>query len=266
MGSDAEVFIFDYDAYVNDVVPAFWGLLRDRGIPDWLQPLLKRRELKPHLWDKDELASLFSPLHPDLSWIGSYDFKWTYDEDWQHRWTSAMLASEGKTGPPSPDLVEQVTWLFKVAVSVKCLGDSQFVGRSATTSDYSNALAEMGVRDGDPVFELLAALGKRGFIIGYQFGAGFEGINGWIQPSEAATLARLLDALPLPRYDVSFTAMERFRSPDTGAYESSNFSFEALSLSFVRTTAAIAAREGHGLLWGNNLMPSRYDLELSIYQ
>lgn len=265
MGSDAEVFPFDYESYVTAVVPAFLELLREGKVADWLDPFVKRRELKPWLWDKEELARLCTGLQTDLSWVGPYDLKWTYDQDWHQRWSSSMQASEEKTHlnlkAPAPELVEQVNSLFNVAVSVKCLHGSQFVGRSRTPSYYSTVLGDMGVRGDDPVVQLLAALGKRGFLIGYQFGFGFEGINGWLQPSETAELARLLDSLPLPRYEVSFEAMERFRSPDTGAYESPDTSWEALSLSFVRTTATIAAGEGRGLLWGNNVMPAKFYLE-----
>ena len=265
MGSDAEVFLFDYESYVTAVVPDFLELLREGKVADWLDPFVKRRELKPWLWDRDELARLCAGLQPDLSWTGPYDLTWTYSQDWQQRWSSSMQASEEKTHvnlkAPAPELVEQVNWLFEVAVSVKCLNASQFVGRSTTPSDYSRELGDMGVRGNDPVVQLLAALGKRGFIIGYQFGAGFEGINGWLQPSETAELAGVLDTLPLPRYEVSFAAMERFRSPDTGRYESPDTSFEALSLSFVRTTATIAAGEGRGLLWGNNVMPAKFYLD-----
>ncbi len=265
MGSDADVFLFDYESYVTAVVPAFLDLLREGKVADWLDPLVKRRELNPWLWDKDELARLGAGLQPDLSWKGPSDLNWTYNQDWHQRWTGSMQASEEKMHvnlkAPAPELVEQVNWLFQVAVSVKCLSAAQFVGRSRTASFYSRVLGDMGVRDDDPVVQLLAALGKRGFIIGYLFGTGVEGINGWLQPSETAELAGMLDMLPLPRYEVSFAAMEQFRSPETGAYESPDFSFEVLSLSFIRTTATIAAGEGRGLLWGNSVMPGKFYLE-----
>ena len=102
---------------------------------------------------------------------------------------------------------------------------------------------------------LLAALGKRGFIISYQFGSGFEGVNGWLDSSETAELARKLDSLKLPRYEVSFAAMQQFSGD---GYECVGFSFEALSWSFVRTVATIAAADGRGVLWGNGLMPAEY--------
>ena len=56
MGSDAEVFLFDYDAYLREVVSTFLELLKDRPLDDSLQAFVKRRELKPLLWDKADLA------------------------------------------------------------------------------------------------------------------------------------------------------------------------------------------------------------------
>ena len=260
MGTDAEVFIFDHHAYSTTIVPAFSELLRGGQVADWLEPFVKQRELKPWLWDKSDLSRYSAALNPDLSCAhGPYDLKWTYGPEWHEHWSNATGASLHHHIPPA-DTVEQLNWLFKIAVSIKCLGGSQFVGRSKTVSLYAEILPELGVNEDDRIVELLAALGKRGYLIGYQFGSGFEGVNGWLDPSETAELVERLDALPLPRYEVSFAAMERFRRPDMGVYECEGFSFEALSLSFVRTTAAIAAQESHGVLWGNGVMPPDFYL------
>lgn len=260
MGSDAEVFLFDHDAYLREVVPAFLELLKDSPLDDWLQPFVKRRELKPTLWDKTDLARYLTALNSDFSWAGQYDLNYTYSKNWEERWSEVVAPASGDDlrTAPSAELVEEVNWLFKIAVSIKSLGASQFVGRSMTVSHYSDLLPTLGVKEDDRTVELLAALGKRGFLIGYQFGFGFEGINGWLDPSETAELAQRLDTLPLPRYEASFEAMAQFQTGEWGEYERQDFSFEALSLSFVRTTAAIAARERRGLLWGNDVMPAEY--------
>lgn len=267
MGSDAEVFIFDYDAYLKEVVPTFLEFLEDSPLDDWLQPFVKRRELKPWLWDKRDLARYLTVLNPDFSWAARYDLSDTYSRNWEERWSDFVDATSRNHSPqltaPSAELVEQVNWLFKIAISVKCLGASQFVGRSKTVSHYSELLSDLGLKEDDHIVELLAALGKRGFLIGYQFGFGFEGINGWLNPSETVELADKLDQLPLPRYEVSFAAMQQFRTGQWGEFESPHFSPEALSLSFVRTTAAIAAQEHRGLLWGNDVMPRGYYLTFS---
>jgi hypothetical protein len=205
MGTDAEVFQFDYQSYVSAVVPVFIDLLRNGRVSDWLQPLLERRQMRSSVWDKTDLARFLPLLRSDLSWDGPYDLEWTYDYDWRRR---CSFAAESPERAPSEETAEQINWLFKTAVSVKCLERGQFVGRSRTVSQYSEMLPQLGVPQEDPISTLLAALGKRGFIIGYQFGAGFEGINGWLDQAETAELAKRLEVLPLPRYDVSFAAME----------------------------------------------------------
>src|SRR5215204_3677421 len=94
MGSDAEIFIFDHDAYSPTVVPAFSELLRGGQAADWLQPFLKKYELKPSLWDKGDLAQYSAALNPDLSLAaGPYDLKWTYGSDWQQQWSNATKTS-----------------------------------------------------------------------------------------------------------------------------------------------------------------------------
>lgn len=260
MGSDAEVFLFDYEAYLSEVVSNFLELLEDRPLDDSLQAFIKRRELKPLLWDKTDLVRYLLNLNFDFSWAWQYDLNYTYSKNWEERWSDFVAQASGNDlrTAPAAQLVEEVNWLFKIAVSIKSLGASQFVGRSKTTSHYADLLPELGVKEDDRIFALLAALGKRGFLIGYQFGFGFEGINGWLNQAETAELAERLDTLPLPRYEASFAAMQQFRTGEWGEYSCPNFSFEALSLSFVRTTAAIAARIDHGLLWGNGLMPRKH--------
>jgi hypothetical protein len=225
MGSDAEVFIFDYDAYRREVVPAFVDVFRQGHVAKWLEPFLKRRELNPALWNRNDLSRYADSLDPDLSWRGPYDLEWTYDDDWQHRWST----SNENSAPPD-ELAESINWLFKIAVSIKCLGASQFVGRSRTVTHFSNTLSELQVKEDYRIVELLAALGKRGFLIGYQFGFGSEGINGWLDAAETADLASRLDRLPL----------------------------EESILWVVPTTAKCAVEENRGLLWGNDVMPADF--------
>ena len=255
MGTDAEVFVFDHEAYLTAVVPAFLELFQEGQVAAWLEPFGKHRELKPQLWDKRDLARYLAGLEPDFSGAGGYDLQDTYGDDWETRWSHLHSL---QSPAPAGDLAEQLNWLFKIAVSLKCIGAGQFVGRSRTVSDYAELLRELRVDNDDRIVELLAALGKRGYLIGYQFGSGFEGINGWLNQAETAALATALEVLPLPQYEESFAAMERFQNPTSREYEHPDFSFEALSLSFVRTVAKIAAGEGRGLLWGNGVMPLEY--------
>lgn len=261
MGEDAEVFVFHHAAYLTTVVPAFAALLRGEPAAEWLTPFLERRELKPSLWKQEDLRRYGAALNADLSWAGGpYDLEYTYGHGWNEQWSNANNARVNDE-PPDGDTVEQLNWLFKIAISIKCVGASQFVGRSKTVSDYLPLLSEMGVNENDRIVTLLAALGKRGFLIGYQFGFGFEGVNGWLDPSETAELAEKLDALPLPRFENSFAAMQRLQMQSRDFPGPDDISFAKLSLWFLRTTAAIAAQEKRGLLWGNGVMPREWYLE-----
>ena len=83
--------------------------------------------------------------------------------------------------------------------------------------------------------------------------AGYGHLHGWLTGEETQELAERLWALPLPAYEPTFEAMEgAHRSfPATAAVR---HDWEALSLSFVRTVATIAAHEGKGALWGDDLL------------
>jgi hypothetical protein len=94
MGTDAEIFVFDYEAYVMEVVPAFIDIFRRRQVVDWLHPFVKRRELDPSQWKKSDLALFPLRLKSDLSWVGPYDLRYTYDYRWQERWSHSVEGSE----------------------------------------------------------------------------------------------------------------------------------------------------------------------------
>ena len=271
MGSDAEVFIFDYDAYVGVVVPGFRELLLTGESPILLDPALKRalewRELQLAPSEPTDILRHCNYLREDLSWTGPYDRADAYLFEWGQRACRSFDCAERGHCPlhlAQPEgMAEELLWMFKVAVSIRCLGDSQFVGRSQNVVHYWNFLTENGLGPDDPLFGLLIYLGKRGLVIGYQWCRSNDGINGWLDPRETRELARRLDDLPLPRYETSFEAMKSFRKPHSNrelyerfgisGYDCPGYSFDALSLSFVRTVATIAARENQGILWGNNV-------------
>ena len=227
MGEDAEVFLFDHNAYLTEVVPAFVDLFRNGQVVDWLHPFVKRRELEPSRWPASDLTRYIVGLHSDLSWAGPYDLRDTYGDNWRQRWSELTQGSEAA---PDDATVEQINWLFKIAVSIKCLGASQFVGRSVTVSIYREVLWDLGMKQDDRFVDLLAALGKRGFLIGYQFGFGFEGVNGWLDPDETAEFARRLDSI------------------------------ENLNFSVVHAVAKKAVGQRRGILWGNGLLTAEYYL------
>src|ERR1017187_6055879 len=67
MGADAFIFVFDYSAYVNEVVPAFLGILSDGGIPAWVEAI-----------NRDYEKSIYGdfPIPPDDGpFVGHVDFR-----------------------------------------------------------------------------------------------------------------------------------------------------------------------------------------------
>jgi hypothetical protein len=56
-------------------------------------------------------------------------------------------------------------------------------------------LSAWGVRLDDPLWKLLTLLGKRGFVVGYQWSSSNDGINGWLDFQETLELAELLVTL-----------------------------------------------------------------------
>ncbi|MGN9768884.1 hypothetical protein ACTMS2_27400 [Micromonospora sp. SD12] len=64
-------------------------------------------------------------------------------------------------------------------------------------------------------------------------------------------LAARLDRLDLPRYERTFAAMADSWKRAVGSTDE----WQRVSLSFVRTVATIAAGDGRGLLWGNDVCP-----------
>ncbi len=269
MGSDAEVFIFDYEAYTREVVPAFYEILLTRQIPEWLHPALKARRINPANLLRVDLLQHCTYLAEDLAWDGPYEDRHFYETPWQQRVCKSEDCPERNHCPfhqgGGEELNYELLGLFEAAVSIKCLGESQFVGRSQTPIEYSDFLCKQGLTKGPPLLKLLGFLGKRGFLFGHVWSSGCEGINGWLDPQETIELLWYLEHLPLPKYEASFEAMREFRRPDpllgkfgiTG-YECDGFSFEELSLSFIRTVAEIASTASKGILWGNSLMPADY--------
>jgi len=121
------------------------------------------------------------------------------------------------------------------------------------TQLYGGTLSLLGVPATDDTRLLLDHLGRRGFVVGYAFSNG-DGIHGWLSAEETSELVRRLRDLALPCYEPTLAAMEAFRPQKPGPYECAGVTFEALSLSFVRTIASIAEERQQGILWGNDLI------------
>lgn len=241
MGADACLFLFDYAKYRAEVVPGFAGLVGDLG-------------------------TQCSYLGEDWSVVarvaGSRDL---YERGWETRACRSDGCGARGRCPfhcSGGTAVEELLFWFQSSVAERCLGEGQFLGRSVDCYFYWETLGELGAPD--RVRELLELLGRRGFVVGYRWTVGTEGIHGWLGPEETRELGEQLFGLDLPDYECSFAAMRGFRqvrdlAAGTGreflwpAYEHPECSFERLSLSYVRTVCQLAAREGKGVLWGNGV-------------
>lgn len=270
MGADAEVYVFDDRAYLDQVVPFFRGLLRHglgnpalNEVLDRLRPgvggILRfiRKEL-PGLGPVD-LDAYCTYLGDDLRLLAPpadlAEKLARHGDEWEDR---ACRREECPASARCPFFIEDharradpLSSLFQSLVGAVCLGESQFVGRSFHVFDYAPVLRKNTIPWGGELGRLLAALGTRGSVVGYGFGD-TEGIHGWLSHEEAGRLAGLLAGMPLPSLEPSFEAMRRTRSPGKG-HHIAGWEWEELSLGFVRTVAKIASGAGKGLLWGNDV-------------
>jgi hypothetical protein len=282
MGSDAALYVFDYERYVTEMVPAAKQLLFRGEIAPWWEETIRAVETAygaasytddwiaalTRGWDID-LQNYCTYLSPDLSMLAEQS-----DPAWMEMQKHQRLQWEARACPSlecpirhrcifhrtrvteSAQPVEDFNQALAYAIAARYVGAGQFVGRSRTPFDYQEYLAHLGVTSHDPIHELWKGLGRRGFVVGYLFSNG-DGIQGWLTPGETQDLHSRLDALPLPQYEANFPAMAEHlsavqrRQPALVAHL--DLQWEALSLSFVRTVATIAVGWGQGLLWGNDL-------------
>ena len=260
MGADAELFVFDAERYRAEVVPALVRLLRTGEPVPWLAEVFGAAtghdEYGYHLsWP--QLAARCAEQPTDLArhctWLGA-DLRYPGPGPRNPR----TLTCPSTTCPERErclfhqerHAVEELNALHEALVATRCLGRSQFLGRTVTPSVYTPVLDRLGVAADDRLRTLLAALGTRGAVVGHQF-CGTDGIHGWLTGPETTELAGRLGALPLPRYPATFAAMAELHGRRGHTAES----WPAVSLSFVRTVAVIAAAGGRGVLWGNDVCP-----------
>jgi hypothetical protein len=282
MGSDAAVYVFDYERYVTEMVPAARHLLLRGEIAPWWEETIRAVEAAYGVasytdgliaaltrgWDID-LQQYCTYLSPDLGMLADQsDSAWMAMQQHQRlKWEARACPSlqcpirhrcifHRTQVPESAQPVEDFNQALAYAITARYVGEGQFVGRSRTPFDYQEYLAHVGVAVYDPIHKLWEHLGRRGFVVGYLFSNG-DGIQGWLTPGESQDLRSRLDALPLPQYEATFPAMaeqlgaEQHRQP--ALVGNLDLQWEAVSLSFVRTVATIAVGRGQGLLWGNDL-------------
>lgn len=283
MGADARLFVFDYELYRTIVVPAFLRILRDGSVDGWILNLYQAHmdELglegqvvsESTVWGSIDLLRHCVYLDEDfgvrdrMGLMGSlYDFGWEgrscASEDCLGRTTCPFHPRGGHSIRAVTDFLD----LLHLSVTKRCLGPGQFLGRSIDCFFYWDTLEQLGVSSDNPIRALLERLGRRGFVVGYNGMIGTDGIHGWLSPDETRALAEGLFALNLPQYEYSFSAMEGFKTLRNvlegrglnldfqwPVYEHPGVPFEELSLSYVRTVCGLAARDGKGVLWGNDI-------------
>ncbi len=260
MGSDALLHLFDYQRYREQIAPELHAFLKSGQRAQWLREALDRQggEPAPPLIDYVQICT---HLTPTFAWADSSAWQpWAWDEQ-EQRYTGVQLQAVSceSTNCPARQIcpfhsanyfhaAEPFNTLFRCAVE-QCLGESVVVGRAVSIVQYRQQLHLFGLGDRHPLSELLQRLGQRGAVLGYGWG-GSLGIHGWLTPDETATLADLLDTLPLPEHARSSPAM----LPALDAFAQSDApddAFWPLGLALVRTTARLAAESGQGLLWRN---------------
>ncbi|WP_143235435.1 hypothetical protein [Paractinoplanes atraurantiacus] len=266
MGSDARIYVFDYERYRAEVVPGVLSLLRGGDVPPWLAglpgsewtdiwaPMAGRMRSRPV-----DLAAYCLWLGEDLAYLGN---QLVMRPEGARQWLRCPSTTCPERSRCSfhagaeQENVEELSFLYAAWVTLRCLGEGQFVGRSARPSAYDPLLEHLGVPGNDPIRLYLNALDVRGGVLGYEF-ENTGGTYGWLNPAETADLAARLDKLDLPRYERTFAAA----SAAFGAFHSgpsSELDWPALTLSFVRTVATIAATTGQGVLWGGDLYPESW--------
>jgi hypothetical protein len=282
--SDAYIYVFDLDAYREEVVPAFQQLLREGTTADWVIETCQED------LEMNGLEGTANFPNPPPAPLIDYTRHCTYfDGDFavthiSHipaplhtaNWSERACASATcpvrkrcffhRDHPGGEKKAYQIARLFRMCVSDTCLDQGQFLGNCMDFYGYWELLDKLGVPPESPVRTLLERLGRRGFLFGFQCPHSTDGIHGWLNAEEARQLSDGLFALDLPMYECSFIGMDAFQdyrdimSKDSVkrnvfgvSYEHPDYSFHELSLSFIRTVCLLAAREGKGVLWGNDI-------------
>jgi hypothetical protein len=262
MGSDATIYIFDDAAYRERVARGIRRFVQTGVADPWLDDLI--RWLAEADWASLDVSFL-QALGFSFDVVCDYldtDFSYTRPEADQLPWAWRARACPSVRCPATnvcplhrshkQEAAENFNLLLEACVVDQCLGPGQFLGRTISPLEwYSDTLAAAGFGPKHPVFRYLRRLGCRGAVVGYQFGNS-DGIHGWLTSAETREFFALLHGIDLPRVEPSFQAMKEFSRNGTYAAPPP-YTFEQLSLSFLRTVSGMAMAEGRGILWGNDV-------------
>jgi hypothetical protein len=288
VGSDARIYVFDYDVYTREVVPTIRKLLLTGELEPWARTIWD--EWYEGYWSSDrfdltllrntDLDRHCTYLTHDLACRGPGK---SPQAPWDERACRTESCQVRRWCPFHNQIpqrvIEELHILIRIAVEKRCLGKSQFLGRSIDAGFYSEFLDKLGLAADHSIRVHLQALRTRGLVMGYAW-ANCDGIHGWLDPDETRELAENLGRLPLPQYEASFAVldsmfeeirrrnqrytqlMKQRDSPELKAAaeaamekltKQSEAEWPPLSLSFVRSVAAIASRDGKAVLWGNDI-------------
>jgi hypothetical protein len=257
MGSDAAIYPFDFERYQHHIVPAIKRLLLYGQTTGWLQALIDAINIQLPEKNGTDLEQFCHYLDANLAWNTIYDKSDMWHEDWDFRNCKSTncperlrcLYHQNSDGT----MAEELNSLIEAAVAALCVDEGQFVGRTLRVTKYWELLTQLNVPENDPLHRLLLKLGKRGFVIGYQWAGSAEGIHGWLNAIETQELAHRLRDLSLPRLPASFEGIQQalvsFRNQP-----GDQMAFAVLSLGMVGAVAAIAANRQKGILWANDLI------------
>ncbi|ABX05864.1 hypothetical protein Haur_3227 [Herpetosiphon aurantiacus DSM 785] len=267
MGSDAEVFIFDYQMYTSSVVPAMQTFIKTSNAEPWLAAIIRasdelmlpayREQYVYKFQHGADFQAHCSYLDKNWAWRGQHQSAKAWFANWQQRAcrsTSCVEINQCALHQQG-HLADELTLLLNEVVEQRCLGSSIFVGRTVTVRFHQAWLLQQGIEVEHPVNQLLDCLGQRGWVIGYGWAGSAEGIHGWLNPQETARLAYHLSKFELPSIQPTLEAMQQalrtFWNQDLREEYFPNVAFEALGLAFIRNLALLARQEQQGLLWRN---------------
>ena len=227
MGSDAEIYIFDHNKFIEECVPEFHKLLNGQQSAEWFGS--HHKAYMVDVWEtiqtytKDHRTNISDHceiLAEDFTYIGPYFNDHVFDEGFHYHNFERLYGPEARfctsetcpeaayacpfhtTRQGSSAIMQDLNILFIEIIGNHCLGARQFVGRSMTPFKFYTILKSLDDERKEKLKSYLYKLGSRGKVIGYAWGNS-DGIHGWLDEHETEAFIQLLTELDLPEYELS---------------------------------------------------------------
>ncbi|MFX1536242.1 MAG: hypothetical protein ACFFDI_18660 [Promethearchaeota archaeon] len=291
MGSDAEIYVFDYYKFKKKVVPEFHKLLAGQTNSPWFESHYTKNlpeEWQKYIVDrKTNIRENCEILDKDFSYVGFYFADQVFDEDFSYKNYDRLYGSEARycysDSCPEAEfncpfhknqdqcgVLEPLHELFQVVIGNHCLSHSQFVGRTMNPFRFHDFFKQRDENETEDLKPFLYKLGSRGKLIGYGW-ANSDGIHGWLTPIETQEFVDVLSKIDLPSYNPTLKNLQKFMDAVHYINDINDFGYserrpypqtvkmvratmwDDLALSFIRTMGIIALRKKQGLLWGNDI-------------